>query len=403
MPLPQLIFRIALDSAPLAASPVWTRLDARLRWFRSARGRSHVLDAFQAGTLEARLDNRDGLLDNDNPASPYYGKLRVRRKMQLAAVWAGTEYPIYTGFLRGKPRRFKGQSDDEVTLRATDGFIHLMRKRRTATYSAAAAGARIVELLDDASWPGSGAGDENDAHRYIDSGLNTLDEVSIELRPVFEQIRLAEESEFGRFFITAGGAARFIDRHSFLLDPTYAEVQAIFGDGRGAELPYRDITLDDDDEQLYNEVSLTSLSGLSVEVSDPDSVEDYGASTLTKSELLLETANELADMGYYLLGRSKEPAARFPAIELNPQSNERLWPVVLEHELGTREEVRKRPPSRAYVKTQESHLEGIEHTCNLQARTWATTYRLSAADTLDYWRLGSATAGVLGSTSRWAF
>lgn len=399
MGLPALFFGVAMDDGPYAASPVYTDLSDRVRTFKIDRGRSYILDADKMGVLTMRLDCNDGALDAEWSGSPYYGKFTVRRPVYFGFYLGGVLCPLFKGVIRKKPLVFPSIKTCEVQLEAADPRLLLGDARRSKTYEAALSGTRLAEIADDAGLPGTGLGSPGDSHRDIDTGGFTMAEETIENRPLLEHLEQVAMSEGGRVFFTAGGALRHIDQRSLLSDAVYTEPQAVFGDD-GSELPYRSITISDDDEQYYSEARLTNTSGDEVFVEDAATSEEYGAATLTRSELLLETESELEDLGYYLLNRHKPNVQRIPAIEL-PMSGQGdqfpgLWNVIASYDLATRFEVRKRPGGR-YLKSQEVNLEGLTHEGDYQKGTWRTVLRLWPADPVPYWRL--KTRGVFGTST----
>ena len=103
-----------------------------LRDFKSKRGRQRLLRSqsqFQAGTLNATLDNRDRRFDPTNTAGPYYPNVQPEKVIQIGATWAGTYYPIWTGFVDDWPQVWPGFSEGNVPLVATDLFKALSLAR----------------------------------------------------------------------------------------------------------------------------------------------------------------------------------------------------------------------------------------------------------------------------------
>lgn len=76
---------IELESNPLAAPDPGDWIDIT-RWVQKLdfrHGRSKAADDFQPGSGSVVLDNRDSQFDPTNTAGPYYGKLKLRRKIKV--------------------------------------------------------------------------------------------------------------------------------------------------------------------------------------------------------------------------------------------------------------------------------------------------------------------------------
>ena len=139
---PQLSCRVAFASNPFDSSLVWTEIGPQagagpgglgwLRSFTSKRGRERLLRSqaqFQAGTMTAKLDNRDRRFDPTNASGPYWPNVQPEKVIQIGASWAGTFYPIWTGYVDDWPQSWPGFEEGEVALVATDLFKSLAIKR----------------------------------------------------------------------------------------------------------------------------------------------------------------------------------------------------------------------------------------------------------------------------------
>ena len=104
--------------------------------FTSKRGRERLLrsqSAFQAGTLVAKLDNRDRRFDPTNAAGPYWPNVQPEKMIQIGATWSSTYYPIWTGFIDDWPQSWPGFSEGECAIAASDLFKHLALARILST------------------------------------------------------------------------------------------------------------------------------------------------------------------------------------------------------------------------------------------------------------------------------
>lgn len=218
---------------------------------------------------------------------------------------------------------------------------------------------------------------------------------------VLEHVQQVAASEAGRFFIAADGTAVFTDRHSIFTSARYRTSQATFGD-RAGELPYQTVEIDYTSADIKNEVTVNPQEFSQFTVSDQASIDAYLQSSHT-TETLEDNAARALDYAHYLLGRYKAPQVRIRSIRIKPGSDEAgIYPKILGCELGDRITVVRRPQSVGDPISQECHIESITHSIS-PGGNWTTEYTLSQAETRTYWRLGHATDGKLGTSTRLAF
>jgi hypothetical protein len=132
---PALSVKVAFASNPYDSTLTFTEIGPAsglgpggfgwVRSIQSKRGRERLLRSaaqFEAGTLRCALDNRDRRFDPTNTSSPYYPNVLPEKVIQVGATWAGTFYPIWTGYVDDWPQTWPGFSEAEVPLVATDYF-----------------------------------------------------------------------------------------------------------------------------------------------------------------------------------------------------------------------------------------------------------------------------------------
>jgi len=93
---------IAFDDGPYVASPTWTDVTSYVRSMSTDRGRSDDWETFY-GSASLVLDNRTRRFDPFYTSGPYYGKLLPRRQIKISAVYGGTTYPVFRGYIAGWP------------------------------------------------------------------------------------------------------------------------------------------------------------------------------------------------------------------------------------------------------------------------------------------------------------
>lgn len=398
MAFPTLAVSVAFSTLPGAVTPTWTDVTSYVRAIKIKRGRAYESEEFSAGSCSVLLSNADRRFDPTYTSGPYYsgGATYVlpMREVKVVATYSAVDYPLFRGFADGWLMEWPGMVDATTKLTTTDGFKVLSRNKITESYAAQATGARLAAILDDISWHAS--------LRDIDTGNTSLQAADYAKNTALEAITHAVQSEFGSFFFDASGRLRFIERRAIYTDSVYNTSQATFGDAVG-ELPYTDIKISYDDEQIVNDVSVTAFDGDEQTATDATSTGAYLIHSKDLPELLIASDNEALSGAEYLVFRGKDPKVRIERLDVMPQDAVALWPVVLGHELRTRWTVKRRPQNIGSAISQEVHLEGITHDIDLQDRIWNCSFNLSLADSNQYWILGDATYGVLNSTTRLGF
>jgi hypothetical protein len=122
MPYPVGKVEIAFDDGPYVASPTWTDVTSYVYSMDTDRGRSDDWSDFY-GAATVTLNNRTRLFDPFNTSGPYYGKLLPRRQIKISAVYGGTTYPVFRGFVNGWPPVWTDAGQDStVTLSCMDAI-----------------------------------------------------------------------------------------------------------------------------------------------------------------------------------------------------------------------------------------------------------------------------------------
>ena len=126
--VPQLVVEVAFADDPLTGSPTWTDVS---QWVRSvngvsiSRGKQTEVQTTASGSASLVLDNRTRRFDPTFTTGPYYGNLLPRRGIRIRALWNGTYYPMFRGFVEAWPQRYMFKKDASVPLSAYDGLAVL--------------------------------------------------------------------------------------------------------------------------------------------------------------------------------------------------------------------------------------------------------------------------------------
>ena len=169
----------------------------------------------------------------------------------------------------------------------------------------------------------------------------------------------------------------------------------------GGEKHYATVTTSFDDQNLWNEVVVTSPDLTDQVVEDETSQGLYGGPataprTLSVSTLLTSEA-EMLDRANFLLGAYSEPHFRITSLAVeNASLDNSQWERLLLHDLHARVLVRKRPVGD--VIEQPSFIEGINW--DIGPGTWRLVWNLSStALQQGQWELGTVGLSELGVTT----
>ncbi len=203
----------APEDPALEPAPTWVRLDQdpyRLATgFSIVRGRASETDKTVTGTATITFRDTDGILDPTNTASPFFGNLDPMKQAGITITNPVTSenFALFRGFIAGPDHQLDmfttERGVDQVSWALVDAFdlfanvilthgvhgtppalasfpnIYYPGGDPTTTVGSGIAGLagsfvhvdqRIIQLLDDALWPGTGQGIDVANLRNIFSG-----------------------------------------------------------------------------------------------------------------------------------------------------------------------------------------------------------------------------------------
>jgi hypothetical protein len=387
-----------LGTGTLGADDIVSDVTAFVHSFTTRRGSNRVEGPavrYEAGTSTTLLDNSDRRFDPTNLSGPYVSagvtQVTPMRIVRHRATWNGVTYPLWRGFADSWLLSYnKKRNYGTVELAATDGFKILESYDRVAVASTGASedsGARVSRILTSASWEIS--------DRVIAVGDTTLQATTLEGSALTE-LYLVVDTEIGEGYIDGDGRYVFRNRNALLEDTRSNTPQATFGDGGGAELPYDNVTVEYDDEQLVNLVRIARNGGSTQTAQDTTSQTQYLVHTFDRSDLLMETDGAAADYAAFILAASKDPELRIATLTINPlRDPDNLFPQVLGREIGDRITIKLRPPGGGTTIDRDVHIRGIEHSATPES--WQTVWTLQDAPTESFLLLDHAVLGKLDS------
>jgi hypothetical protein len=275
----------------------------------------------------------------------------------------------------------------EVSITTSDDFVLLANTTTGDSFTPPAelSGARVTRILDlpSVGYPV--------ATRNIATGLAGLGNYSIaDNTNALTYLQKITDAEQGYLFISKDGALTFTNR----LAASFAGASAAFSDD-GTEIPYSALEVLYGQEFLYNRVSLQTEGGTPQNVDDAPSQAEFGISTLSLSDLLLEDDAAALTLANTLLDRYKEPIYRFDELEVSfnrltaPQRLD-----VLDLEIGDIIEITRTYSTGTPASVTAFYaIEGIGHA--LSPSQHKTRIRLTPAELVYAFILDDVTYGVL--------
>lgn len=386
MAFPQVTAQIAFDSDPDDEPQSYTDVSARLRHGVTKRGRNDETRVFECGTGYGVFENLDRELEPENPDSTYYPNVIPLRRVRYKATYNSVIYYLHTGYMETPTPVWVDPDEAYVEIVSNDG-LEPLKVAVTDTYSSEGTGARITNVLDSAEWPS--------ANRVLDTGAATIQASNLVNVSALEHMTDVCRAEYGYVFVNGQGYVVFHDRNHRTLYSD--EPKATLGDLSG-HMPFEYLTPRLDIAWIFNDIRLTRIGGTEQVATDATSIAHYRRRVLPLENLLLTSDEAVLAFAQYLLGMYKNPVMRFEVVQLNPAAlvNSEIdpWPLVLGLEIGDRLTVAKSPPGGGDPIAKDVYVESIEHRFG-PATEWTTILGLSPADEAIWFKLNSATAGLL--------
>ena len=384
-----------LDTGTLAPDDILVDISDWVQQFTTRRGSNRVegpVVRYEAGTSSTTLDNRDRRFDPTNLDGPYVAaevsQITPMRVVRHRATWDGVTYPLWRGSADSWLLGYNSAlTVGTVELSATDGFKVLESYDREADApigSGEDSGARVTRILNSVDW--------ETLDRMVNVGDTLLQATTLE-DTALSELQSVVETEIGEGYIDAQGRYVFRNRTAVFEDTRSNTSQATFGDGDG-ELPYDDVTIEYDDEQLFNLVRITREGGSTQTQQDTISQAQYLVHVYDRSGLLMQDDAAADDYAGYILAQSRDPELRFATITINPRRDpDNLFPQVLGREIGDRITVRLRPPGGGDMIEREVWIRGIQHAAT--PSSWQTVWTLQSAVEGQFLVLDHTTLGKL--------
>jgi hypothetical protein len=370
-------------------------ISAQVQRVSTRRGRNRILSNFEAGTATVTLNDPNSDFNPFNPLSPYYTKLIPLRKIRIFAITPldgeDVEVNIFAGYITSYDTGFyQGvDSTSTVTLQCVDGF-RLLYNVSTGTSPIPGcpanqlSGPRVDAILDFAGWPTS--------MRAISQGQSEMQADPGGNRSLLQAIQTIEQSEFGGFFMTRSGKARFLDRQTVtqLADTT----PRFYSDNNTAgSLPYVNLDLAYDDQLILNDVTVTRLNGIPQNVQDQFSIDTYFIKSGQRTDILVETDQEANDQARTLLASRKDANLRIDSmlLDITGDNDEDSVFINLTSDIYSLVYIIKTMSGGSTV-ARELFIQGVQH--DITPNSW-TIKVLTAEPIIQAFILDSGTQGLL--------
>jgi hypothetical protein len=394
-----------LDTNILADSPAdIVNITDQVLAVSTRRGRNRILSNFEAGTATVTINDPNSDFNPQNTASPYYGKLLPLRKIR---IWADTtlgpttyRIALFSGYINSFDTSFYQGTDatSTVVLQCTDGF-RLLNNVSTGVSpvpgctAGQLSGTRVNALLDFSGFPNS--------LRSIDVGDSTMQADPGGNRGILQAIQTVEQSEFGAFFISRQGEARFLDRTdvSELADASirnYTDVSP-----GPTDLRYTNVDFAFDDQLILNDVTVTRYDDnigpdpVPQTVTDAASISTYFTKSGQRTGILVQTDQEASDQAHTLVAARKDSQIRIDSMSLNLLDGTEFETLVnVSMDIYTLINITKTMAGGSTI-SRELFVQGVQH--DVRPGIWNTKL-LTAEPIIQAFILDSPNQGILALT-----
>lgn len=381
------LVRGVLDSAELAGATPLTDVTSDVQSVSISRGRSRDLDTFRTGSASIRLLNNSRKYENTNTSSPYSPGIEPMIAVHIDATTdGGSSYKdLFVGFVTDINLSYPDKSNSFADLQCSDAFMKLANTSLiNASFSSLDSGSLISEVLDNANI-------KFGAERDIETGISTMQSISNLSENTLSVLQNIERSENGLLFMSKDGKITFKSRHTtFPSTPS-----ATFSDD-GSDVPYLKVDYINDDNEIFNIVSLQRTGGSTQTVQDTASQGKYLIRTLSRTGLLNNDDTEVLNAANFLLGKFKDALIRFDNLVIDlTEATTSNQNTVLDREVGDVVKVELTPPGGGSPSqiTKNEIIDSISY--NITPDIFSCTYLLSNADVQAFMRLDNALFGVL--------
>lgn len=360
----------------------------KVQSFSITRGKGRQLDRYPAGGANVRLDNSDRRFDPLFAASPFSGQILPRRDIRIS-----TDGVVqYSGIIDDWNLDYSPNGASFAEVIASDALtIFANQTLESRVMVSELSGERIATILNlpEVNWPTD--------RRNIETGKQVIQGDTIEEETgVLEYLQLVTDSEPGSLFIGKNNRLTFKDRQTDA-SATDGVVLSDSNDG----ISYQSIQVVFGAELLFNRVFVSRLNGGSTVASDIASQTEYGITTLSQTDLLLNSDDETANLAEFLVNKFSEPEYRFESLSISLDvlsAGDRA--KILALELGDVAQVKFTPNN--IPPAIDRFVEIIRIDQNVSPTSHTITLGLGSLD-FSFWKLSDAVFGRLSAGNSLAY
>jgi len=381
------LVRGLLDSAELAGATPLTDVTSDVQSVSISRGRSRDLDTFRTGSASIRLLNNSRKYENTNTSSPYSPGIEPMIAVHIDATTdGGSSYKdLFVGFVTDISLSYPDKSNSFAEFQCADGFMKLANTQLiNASFSSSDSGTLVNNILDNANV-------KFGADRDIETGISTMQAISGLSENTLSVLQNVERSENGLLFMAKDGKITFKSRHT-----TFPSSPAATFSDDGSDVPYLQVDYINDDNEIFNIVSLQRTGGSTQTVQDTASQGKYLIRTLNRTGLLNNSDTDVQNAANFLLGKFSDALIRFDNLVVDlTEATTSNQNTVLDREVGDLVKVELTPPGSGSPSqiTKNEIIDSISY--NITPDIFSCTYQLSNADVQSFMRLNNTLFGIL--------
>jgi hypothetical protein len=352
------------------------------------RGRSVGRDTYEAGTAVITVYDNNGDFNPQNTLSPWYPYVTPLRKLRISAIYSGTKYFLYSGYVQNYAYRYdQSESVGYTDIYCSDAFrLFNLAVINTITGEAAGQdiGTRINKILDTVDFPAG--------MREIDTGNSTAQADTGATRTSLSAIQAAEFSEQGAVYVNHEGNVVFKNRTNTIGASGTTPIS--FNQTGG--IPYKSVKLAFDDKLILNVGKFKRVGGAEQVFTDAESVATYFPHTMTAENLILETDAEVLNAAALFISSRSDTTIRIDEMVIDMLDTNVPTATILDIDYFTNALISNIQPDGSVI-TKNLSIQGVrwDITPNTMTAAFLTTEPISDGFILDNTTYGQLNDDIL--------
>jgi hypothetical protein len=347
------------------------------------RGRNILQDTYDAGSATVRIFDPTGRFNPQNTSSDLFGQLTPLRKLRISALYAGTNYYLFSGYTTTYTYTYdQAEQVSYVDITAVDGF-RLFNLANITTVTGAAngddTGERIGKILDTVSFPNS--------MRTFDTGNSLVQADPATTRTALNAIKNAEFSEQGAFYMDAEGQAVFKNRNTVVASAGNTPIEF----NQTGDIPYKNLAFAFDDKLIINQATITRIGGVAQFAQDAGSVATFFPHSVNYDNLVVQTDTDANNIARIYVSTRSTTTIRIDSMQLDLLDPAVPTGTVLGMDYFTNVDISNIQPDGSTI-TKNLQVQGIAW--DITPNRWLGTFTTLEPIT-DGFIIGNSTYGVL--------